>query len=443
VFGTTFFPWPQSPTGGDMKIYPVDGSWEEAERISENLMKKVIAPDRYRVLYTSVGYMGCRAGAYDNWAWRNMGGSRISITPSFADYVLWELNGWVGRDIFDAFYVDDSYAMPIGGTHAVLSGLATRLPDGGIQPGLHLWGHRELMKRWRTLMAEHGKRPMIMPHHTHYWLYPGFVFAESTLDGEGAPTVTYGKTTFIDRMVHDQARWKVMQNQQLWGVSRTFMPSIWGYGPLRKGECPHSGWAWRMARGAQGILAHFENHATFHDEGGSVYGAYWRKLEEWGGLPNSVEFVPFYNADPYLSAEGQGKDVWVSFYRDGKRVLFIVTNLLKKERTVNVTLDVGRLGLNAPLQVTNWDADYEPRGPDPIMYAKKVGKPKLDEPSLGLLGESMSEFGLDADQVQLEDPEITARREAAEREEAHRVKLNGNTLQVPLRSHDFRVISLE
>jgi hypothetical protein len=77
------------------------------------------------------------------------------------------------------------------------------------------------------------------------------------------------------------------------------------------------------------------------------------------------------------------------------------------------------------------------------MYAKKVGKPKLDESSLGLLGGSMSEFGLDDDQLQLEDPEVTARRAAAEKEEAHRVKLNGNTLKVPLRSHDFRVISLE
>lgn len=440
ITGSVFLALPQSPKGGEgmFEMFPRDKDWAVARRAGDALRSMSAG---YRTMYLSIGYMKARAGAYDHLDWRNMDGSRMSLTPSFVDYIMWEVDQWLEHDIYDAFYLDDSYAFPITGERAVGAGQAVRLPNGEIQPGLHLWSYRELMKRWRQVMVDHGKRPMIMAHQTTAWMYPGLVFAETSLDGEGHPTITHrgGEYTFIDAIYRRQPRFKVVQNPWLWGVPRVFMPSIWGFGPLAKGESPHRKWAWRMARGAQGLLAHFENHATFYDEGGTVYPAYWKALERWGGLDPAAEFVPFFQVGDELAVAGQGTDVWASYYRRDGKVLVVVTNLLREPRDLVLDLDLEALGLPPSPRASVVDAgEGIPRGTDPYEM-KKSSLMQAD------VDATVDEVGLGGD-----DLDVLAELEAQDAAEAGTggsklaaPRLEGSRLIVPMRMHDYRIIAIE
>lgn len=438
ITGSLFLPLPTSPKAGEgfMEIYPRDKDWSVAEQYGESLRSMTSG---FRTMYTSIGYMKGRAGSYDNKDWRNMDGSRMSLTPSLVDYIMWEINEWVGRDIYDAFYIDDSYAFPIGGANAVKSGHAVRLPDGAIQAGLHLWSHRELMKRWHQVMLDHGKRPMLMAHHTGSWMYPGLVFATTTLDGEGSPTLTHrgADATFIDWFYRDRRhRFTVLQDPKLWGVRKYYMPSIWGFGPLAKGESPHGKWAWRMARSAQALFAHQETQTTFVDEGRGVFNAYWDSLERWGALDPAVEFVPFWQAEEALSVAGGHRDTWASFYRTDGKVLMIVSNLARQPRTAQIELDLAALGFSSPPRLVAWDAAFDPPDDtDPYELKRENRSADVDE--------RMNEINNPGDGIDVLGMLEEKHDPKPDPYEVDPVSIDGNRLTVPLRWHDFRVFSLE
>ena len=432
TYGATFAPLPRRPKASMMSVYPRRRSWEFAEsmRVYIDLMKPF-----YRTMYLSLAWLSCRAGGYDNWAWRNGDSSKVSLTDSFVEYLCWELDGWLKRGLYNAVYLDESYAWECSGEYAVKAGQAIRLPDGTVQPGMRLWHFRKLMKRWYTLFGKHGHRPMILPHHSRYWMYPGMVFATSNLDGESFPLVTkFGRRDFVDKLSLD--RFEVVNNPYLWGTVSFYMPSIWERGPRAKGDNPHPAWSWRMARGAQSVFAHLENGTTFVDQGGNVYSGYSKVLQEWGALNSEVEFVPWFKTGDELQVPGQGEDVLVSYYRDKGRILLIASNRAKKERPIPVTLDFAALGLpdNPTFEVLK-GAYQRPKGIDPWRHEPETPKAKS--------ALRMATPEMDPDSLTLEDPEVTAARKAAQYKRAHKPTLEGNVLTVPVRDHDFRVISLE
>lgn len=436
--GSVFLAIPASPKAGDMAMYPRNGSWEDAERAGESLRRMASG---FRTMYTSMGYASCRAGSYDHADWRNMSGSRISLTDSMVDYLIAELDQWVGRDIYDAFYVDDSYNMPITGEAAVASGHAIRLPDGSIQAGMHLWQHRQLMKRWRQVMLDHGRRPMIMAHHTGTWMYPGFVFCEATLDGEGEPTITHrGKeATFVDYIATRQERFSVIQNPELWGVAKFYMPSIWGFGPQAKGESPHRAWAWRMARGAQALFAHQEVHSTFYDEDGGVFPAFWGRLKQWGALDPSVTFTPHHRSRGLIACDDDERSTWVSYYHKGPTILVIVSNLTREDRDIRLRPRLADLGLGPAPTIVVQDALLErPQGSDPY-ETMAANKTKAD------LDAQLQKRKAPSDDIdvfaELEAQEASGRAPASTGPAAP--TWDGDVLVVPVRKQDYRVIALE
>ena len=432
TYGATFAAVPRSPKHGMMGVYPRRGDWEHAEsvRIYVEMMKPF-----YRTMYLSLAWLSCRAGGYDNWAWRNGDNSKVSLTDSFVEYLCWEMDEWLKRGIYNAVYLDESYAWECSGENALKAGQAIRMPDGTVQPGMRLWHFRKLMKRWYTLFGKHGHRPMILSHHSRYWMYPGMVFATSNLDGESFPIVTaHGRSDFVDKLSLD--RFEVVNNPYLWGTVSFYMPSIWEKGPGAKSDNPHPAWSWRMARGAQSIFAHLENGTTFVDQGGNVYSGYSKVLQEWGALNSEVEFVPWFKTGDELQVPGQGEDVLVSYYRDKGRILLIASNRAKKERPIPVTLDFAALGLpdNPTFEVLK-GAYQRPKGIDPWRHEPETPKAKS--------ALRMATPEMDPDSLTLEDPEVTAARKAAQYKRAHKPTLEGNVLTVPVRDHDFRMISLE
>ena len=440
VYGATFVPLPEQPRNGGsaltMNVYPKNGSWEDASEAK--VYMRMMMPN-YKTMYLSLAWLSCRAGQYDNWRWRNGNNSKVSLCDSFIEYLSWEMDGWLQRDYYNAIYLDECYAWPVNGPNAVRAGMALEMPDGTVQPGMRLWGFRELMKRWYTLFVKYDHRPMIVAHHSRNWMYPGMVFSATNLDGEGTPQVTrHTRRDFMDKL--DFPRFEVVNNPWLWGTVPFYMPAIWENGFDHRGEGTHPPWTWRIARSAIALFAHLENSTVFEVEGGRFFSAYQQVLGEWGTRKADVEFVPWYRDDTGVSTPEPETDALVSFYKDQGRILLIVTNRRKEERDIPIRLDFAKLGLPDTPTVEHLKRRYErPEGIDPWDVnrenprAAKTDDPLEDEMDLAAFGGSIT----------LEDPEKIAARKEKERREAHRIKLKGNQLIVPVRGHDFRLVSLD
>jgi hypothetical protein len=270
-----FRPWPMNPKAGNMKIYPAADpknpqagpSWEYAERCVP--IMKSAKPVGYRTMYLSLKWMSCRAGAYDHWEWRSGQRGAVSLTPSFVDYLCWEMNEWIGRGIFNAVYLDEAYEEPLRNPEA---GMSVRLPDGSEQPGVDNFRFRELMKLWYGLFVRHDRRPMLLAHHTHSFQYPGLLYTQAYLDGENAPIVSLKGRDWIEST--SKHRFETIQNGQLWGMTPFYMPYISEGGfASEKDEFPV--WQWRMARQAQSQFAHYEVATVYEGQGAGVYRKYW------------------------------------------------------------------------------------------------------------------------------------------------------------------------
>lgn len=428
-----FKPWPLDPRTHSMKLYPAPDpdkpgdpspSWAYAERCKPHM--RAAKPDGYITMYLSKYWFSCRAGAYDGWEWRGGPTGQATLSQSFVDYLCWEMNEWIGRGIFDAIYLDECYEAP---SRNVEAGQAVRLPDGSVQPGCTLWGYRQLMKRWRNIFTQHGQTPMLLGHHTRAYMYCGNVFADAMLDGEGHPTITANSRDFVDSLAPHRA--EVIQNGRMWGVTPFFMVSIWEGGLAKgKGYNPHVRWAWRMARGAMSVLAHFENGTAYTDQGASVYRDYWHDVLRWGAGDPAVPFRSYWNNARFVRVEGQGKDVLVSFYQKPGQILLIASNRTDKPREIRVKLDLAALGLKGRLKVVDWDTGYKPADGLDIERAKAEKE----------VTTKLKDFNLDGVEQDAEFLDtLTERKKKA----ASVPRVEGDVLILPTRAKDFRVVSVE
>jgi hypothetical protein len=442
AYGSAFKPWPDDPRTHSMKLFPApdpkkigddSSSWEYAERCIPGM--KNVQPYGYRSMYLSNYWFSCRAGAYDGWEWRGGPTSQVTHSKSFVDYLCWEMNEWIGRDIFDAIYLDECYEAP---SRNVEAGQAILLPDGSVQAGVTLWGFRDLMKRWRNIFHQHGKTPMFTCHLTRSMMYCGMTFVDSYLDGEGHPTITARSRDFVGALSLQRA--EVLQNGRMWGIIPAFMASIWEGGLGQgKGWNPHKRWSWRMARGAMSVLAHFENAVTYTDQGGAVYRNYWNDVLKWGAGEMSVPFHPYWLNSKYLHVEGQGKDTLVSFYQKEGRILLIASSRRKEDREIKIKLNLAALGLdNKKVAVKQWDTGYPPaEGEDVLSKAQLAELKKIKAPVTNLLdggAAGESEFEEEGDLIE-ELEESEGGKDTP--------RLEGNVLILPTRARDFRMVSVE
>jgi len=388
-------------------------------------------------MYLSKAYFSCRAGAYDNWEWRSGEGTTVSLTPSFVNYLCWEMDEWIKRGIWEGIYLDECYEHPARNLEA---GFSVRLPDGTEQPGVSNFQFRELMKRWRNLFTAHGKEPLLLSHLTYSWQYQGVVFCDAYLDGENRPIVSLNSRDWIDST--SKSQFEVVQNSRLWGVASFYMPFIaeGGFDDKTKSQYPR--WQWRMARQAQSEFAHYETATVYEGQGSQVYKAYWAALLNWGGGDAAkASFHPYWDNAQYVQVAGQGGDTLVSLYRQPGKVLLVASNRRKETQTVRITLDAAALGLKAGFGVRDLDGTFKPpEGNDFVPGEDKVAATTALDDSLatGIKGTGSGDKPQDVDAL-LTTP---AQRQAAE-EKALNPVLEGNVLVLPVRGRDFRVVALE
>lgn len=371
-----FRPWPRDPRGdrGNMNLFPAPdpdkpGDWRASWAAAEAALPamRLSKPTGLRTMYLSNYWFGCRAGAYDHWEWRNGPTHQVTHSQSFVDYSCWEIDQWIGRGIWEAVYLDECYEAP---SISVESGQAVRLPDGTVQPGITLFGFRQMMQRWRNIFQQHGKHPVILAHHTGSFMYAGLVFCDAFLDGENRPIITPRSGDFIDQVQRDRV--EALQNGKLWGLASFYMPCIWEGGFENKQANPHKRWAWRMARGVQALLAHHEVGYTYPGQGAEVYTGYWNDVLRWGAGDIKVPFHPYWNNGRVIQVDGQGQDTLVSCYQQPGRVLVIASNLTQEPRNVRIALNTANLGLGKSLRAEPYDTGWLPAKGDDV----ERGKPK-------------------------------------------------------------------
>jgi hypothetical protein len=452
-----FQPWPMEPRTHGMQVFPApdprkpdDGpSYEYAQRCAKSFSDSY--PHGFRSIYLSKYWFSCRAGAYDHWEWRSGEGMRASLSQSFVDYLVWEMDQWIGKDIYTAIYLDECYEAPNGN---VESGDATLLPDGTVLPGANLWGFRDLMKRWRHLFHVYRKPPMIVGHLTGSFMYPGIVFCDAFLDGEGSPTITASGGSFIQ---HTSRHRLEVINSQHWGVAPFYMVSIWEGGLGKgKGWNPHTRWSWRMARSAMARLLPFENGTMYTDQGSQVYRAVASDLARFGADEDDVAFYPYWrNADSFsLSAGPQSrynpvpdtKDVIVCFYKRESRILVIVSNWDTRNKDVLIALNKAKLGLPDTFTVRDWDSSLQPDPKSLDIYSSEEMKKTLAGVKLDVSlterpaeSEAPREGGADDEETAVEDELREGGKETRESEESRiRIDPHGRIF-VRLRQQDFRM----
>ena len=441
-----FRPWPMDPKSGAMRLFPAADpknreagpSWDYAESCVPNM--KATMPVGRRTMYLSRAWLSCRAGAYDGWEWRSGGSSAASLTPSFINYLCWEMNEWIGRDIWNAIYLDECYEMAARNLEA---GFSVRLPDGSEQQGVTNFQFRELMKRWRNIFHQHGKDPILIAHHTYSWQYHGLVFCDSYLDGENAPIVSLVSRDWIDSTSKD--RYECLQNGRLWGMSSFYMPFISEGGFHNKNKSGYLRWQWRMARQAQSQFAHYEVGTVYQGQGAHVYKKFWNDVFRWGGAdPDKASFHPYWDNAKYITVEDQGGNTQVSFYRQKGKILLIASNRRRQEHTIKVKLNLKALGLRPRPRLQHWDSSYQPvKGQDQL---SKQGLEALKKKASQDLERNVETGGgLDlADEGALDEVDEMFEDEKKEEKKAASVpRLKGNIVILPCRPKDFRLVTIQ
>jgi hypothetical protein len=395
-------PDPKKPEAGP--------SWEYAESCVPNMKNN--KPTGMRTMYLSKAWFSCRAGAYDGWEWRSGESGSVSLTPSFVNYLSWEMNEWIKRGIWEAIYLDECYEMP---TSNVEAGQATLLPDGTIQPGVTNFQFRELMKRWRNLFTENGKEPTLIAHHTYSWQYPGILYCDAYLDGENRPIVSLRSKDWIDST--GMANFEVVQNCRLWGNASFYMPFIAEGGFDDKDRSKFPKWQWRMARQAQSQFAHYEVATVYEGQGRQVYQKYWDDIYRWGAEKSSVTFHPYWDNAKAVQVEGQGENTLVSYYHDKGRILLIISNRMAEDRVINVNLNKKALGLADNVVLKLWDSSF-------------IAPPGLDNTP-----EKVNNDPDDPEVIEVPDPPMV--------DFDIKPSIDNDVITIPIRAKDFRMMSIE
>ena len=482
-YGSVFKPWVYPPTAGEMKVFPpvkapvgqerdwqppatrseqIEASWKYAESCVPAM--KDMQPTGTRTLYLSKWWLSCRAGQYDGWAWRSGPSGNATMTTSFVDYLCWEMNEWIGRGIYDAVYLDETYETRALNLEA---GFGCRLPDGSVQPGIDNFGLRELLKRWRNLFTAHGVRPALLSHNTRSFAYHAHIFCESWLDGENSPIVALG-SQWLDRT--SKQRMENLQNGRMWGLGTFWMPYI-SEGGFKSEDSQFPKWQWRQARQAQSQFAHYETATVYEGQGAGVYRRYWNDVLGWGaGDPDKVPFHAYWNNAPYLAArrrelaaheiegtrpEGPVEHQWVpghtgkllvSFYRksDSGALLMIVSNHTARPVLAEIELNAEKLPLPDGAKARSLDSTFNPPpGPDYEPAKARKESKELIEDTESILDMGLDDGGMGADLGEIAEMVQKDPARDQRRKELYVPRLDGRTVKTAIRARDYRVIVIE
>ena len=275
------------------------------------------------------------------------------VAKGYSDFIITRTKQFMDRYGIDGVYHDQTspYAS------ANLSSGCGYTRDGQVFPTYPILGYRALYRRDYAMVKALPRETFTMAHMSGKMLMPVLAYDDSYLDGENYRDVV--KDSYMDVMTLETFRAEYMGRQ--WGLMPYFIPEL---------DTAHQAQI-EPTRGMMALL-------MLHDVSPwpvwcnrAVVGEAFAALDAFGYV--DAEFIPYF--DPKPPATTDMADVYVSAYRrsDG-RVLLIVSNLSKQDRTGTVTVNATRLGTGLG-KVLHWP------GKQPLAVTK--GRLPLDVPRLG------------------------------------------------------------
>ncbi|MFP4057740.1 MAG: glycoside hydrolase domain-containing protein [Candidatus Brocadiia bacterium] len=237
------------------------------------------------------------------------------------DFRVYHYRMWVRDAGFRGLYVDENY---IGLDRNFLTGGAYIRPDGRLQPGYSYLGLREYFKRLRVMFYENKvPAPNLWQHISsgaayHAWL--GHIFFE----GENVEPTDL-EFDYIE--VLPAGRMRAIGSAKCAGGVMTMMCQSQRHATVHEPKHTHQFVGWVMA----------------HDIVPEQVGFYSVIAQEARLYEDDVEFFGYWKDDCPVSTPTP--DCLVSAHRSPGRALLWVVNTAREDRTAEVRVDYGDLGL--------------------------------------------------------------------------------------------------
>lgn len=274
-------------------------------------------------------------------------------TRGVRDYWAANLDPWIKSGGLDAIYIDEANCSTIHSS--LLTGSGYVRPDGTHGFGHNTLGMRDQLKRVRQVFIDNGKRPivwipvygMIIPH--------AFAFVDVVSEGEAFMFEKPDQPDWIDS-------WGADLQVRTPGPGAKGGPWLTSLGPAQKfGFMPvfldyvkfwnHPGYITGL-RAQYGLLALLDINPS------NVALGWFRKAKQDFGMEHpATAFMPYHRQKEIATGR---PDVAVSYYRNAKGILAVITNLGKESFDGKVTLDAKVLGLSGTLTAVRLGAGKEP-----------------------------------------------------------------------------------
>jgi len=275
------------------------------------------------------------------------------VGKEYADFIVWKTKQFIDRYGIDGVYHDNTHPY----SSARIEAGCGYVKDGKLHPTYPILGFRNLYRRMYAVVKSLPKETFTMAHMSGKVTIPILAYDDSYLDGEHFRGKV--KDSYLDLLPLDTFRAEFMGRQ--WGIMPFFLPEF---------DAEHA----QQVEPTRGMMALL----MIHDVSPwpiwcnlSVVNEAFAALDKFGYV--EAEFIPYF--DPTPPATTDMKDVYISAYKraDG-RVLLIIGNLGKEDRSGHVTINLARLGISGT-KFVNWPDE------NPLVAAE--GRLTLDVPRLG------------------------------------------------------------
>ena len=390
---------------------------------------------------------------YINYSWPKLGPSmneyrnalwscgRMLWTREVEDYMTWIIGEYIRRDIIDGLYIDDTSL----GANAVPFGTGYLMDDGTMQPGFNTLGFRRFLKRVRVLFQQAGKTPMIIPHMTYCFEIPALSFADACVNGEDRDIYYPTDVHFCQVWGRDELR--IQSSSAKWGFI-----AYWKNGVVVKNDVIGNEntmrWTYWQSRAMHALAIQSDLWYMWADEGRNTIQP---SLAPFSIGAEDVRFIPDWKRTGMLDVTevrpssllsdagatpipGNTNAVMVCAYVRNDRAVMMISNLTTNDQSVTVTTQPDALFKGAhAIQFKDADLALNPPGKavatgDEIQKAKKEMAVDLST------ADGHPDASVD-DLLSGKSPEDKAKERLA-------LKTSGNTVTVPVRRWDFRLIEI-
>ena len=259
----------------------------------------------------------------DEWA-----ACKVAI-PSYADYAIWYLDKMVEAGM-RGIYDDNTF---ICCNFNWATGEAKVDENGVVHPSFGIWNSREYRRRQANVLVSRGLFPWITVHHTNGNILPVLGFAANSMGMEWK----YGPSDFQTRFSPDYIR-AVCQGLQ-GGFFPTVLDGITGLGgAANKAE------RIRVTRTMMASLLVHEVRPTIpRGSDGKTVIYIMNTLMDFGIGAEDCKYTAYWDAaNPVVCSD---KDVLVSVYRRGKKLLAVCGGWADGDREVELSLKRGGFSL--------------------------------------------------------------------------------------------------